>query len=233
MGGATEASIWSILYEVGEVDPQWRSIPYGKPMRNQQFRVVNSQGEACPVWVAGQLEIGGVGVALGDWGDAERTAQRFITGKDGARWYRTGDLGRYLPGGEIEFLGREDGQVKLRGHRVELGEVSAVLGRHPAVATAVARAVGEREAGRRLIAYVVPHNSSSDQHVDLDSDQLRAFLEEKLPDYMIPSAFVLLDKLPLTVNGKIDVNALPVPANTGSREAADVLAPRTPLEELI
>jgi amino acid adenylation domain-containing protein len=231
MGGATEASIWSILYEVEEVSPDWRSIPYGKPMRNQQFRIVNSSRAAAPVWVAGQLEIGGVGVALGYWGDPERTQERFVVAADGGRWYRTGDLGRYLPGGEIEFLGREDGQVKIGGHRVEVGEISAVLSRHPALSAAVVRAVGERETGRRLIAYVVPE--MSDRLVDLDSEQLSTFLKKKLPEYMIPSAFVLLDQLPLTANGKIDLNALPVPDTAGTWQTTGFVAPRTPLEELI
>ncbi|MCP3801290.1 amino acid adenylation domain-containing protein [Allokutzneria sp. A3M-2-11 16] len=132
LGGATEASIWSNCFEVDAVDPEWSSIPYGFPLRNQQFRVVDPFGRDCPVWTPGELWIGGAGVALGYRGAPEATAAQFVDG-----WYRTGDLGRYWPDGTLEFLGRRDHQVKIRGHRIELGEIEAALHSHPAVGQAV------------------------------------------------------------------------------------------------
>ncbi len=156
LGGATEASIWSILHPVGEVDPEWPSVPYGKPMVNQRFHVLDERLEPCPTWVPGHLYIAGVGLARGYWRDEERTRASFFEHpRTGERLYRTGDLGRYLPSGDIEFLGREDQQVKIRGHRIELGEIEAAVDQHPAVEGCVVSAPGERE-NRRLVAYVVP-----------------------------------------------------------------------------
>ena len=156
LGGATEASIWSILFPVAEVDPGWSSIPYGRPMDNQTFHVLGDDLEPRPVGVPGELYIGGIGVALGYWRDEERTAAAFLDHPTtGERLYRTGDLGRNLADGVIEFLGREDGQVKIQGHRIEVGEIEATLVQHPAVDSAVVAAVGGRH-DRRLVAYVVP-----------------------------------------------------------------------------
>ncbi|MFN3647970.1 MAG: amino acid adenylation domain-containing protein [Armatimonadota bacterium] len=162
LGGATEASIWSIYHRIGAVAPEWRSIPYGKPLANQTFHVLNERGEPCPEGVPGELYIGGIGLARGYWRDPERTAERFVE-VGGERLYRTGDLGRYLPDGSLEFLGREDLQVKVQGHRIELGELEAALGSHPGVKAAVAAAVGERQGEKRLVAFVVPH-STGDGH---------------------------------------------------------------------
>ncbi|GAA0584090.1 amino acid adenylation domain-containing protein [Kribbella sandramycini] len=158
MGGATEASIWSNAFEVGTVDPSWPSIPYGHPLRNQQFRVVDGRGRDCPDWVGGELWIGGSGVAVGYRGAPEQTARQFVADPEGRRWYRTGDLGRYWPDGTLEFLGRVDQQVKLRGHRIELGEIEAALTDHPTVGAAVASVVGSGSA-RRLAAAVLPSRS--------------------------------------------------------------------------
>ncbi|HEY6320738.1 MAG TPA: amino acid adenylation domain-containing protein, partial [Thermoanaerobaculia bacterium] len=156
LGGATEASIWSIAQEIGEVEEGWTSVPYGRPLANQQFAVLDGELRPRPVWVAGELYIGGLGVARGYLGDAVRTAQSFVCDpQSGERLYRTGDLGRYWPDGTIEFLGREDTQVKISGHRVELGEIESALERHPRVRSAVAAAVGPRRGPRRLVAYVV------------------------------------------------------------------------------
>ncbi|MFL6261097.1 MAG: non-ribosomal peptide synthase/polyketide synthase [Thermoanaerobaculia bacterium] len=156
LGGATEASIWSILYPIGEVDPSWRSIPYGKAMVNQTFHVLDERLDPSPTWVPGELYIGGIGLAKGYWRDPEKTARSFITHPaTGERLYRTGDLGRYLPSGDIEFLGREDFQVKVQGHRIELGEIESALLQHPDVRTAVVNPVGSGTS-RRLVAYVVP-----------------------------------------------------------------------------
>ncbi|HJT56498.1 MAG TPA: amino acid adenylation domain-containing protein [Ktedonobacteraceae bacterium] len=205
LGGATEASIWSILYPITTVDPTWNSIPYGVPMRNQQFHVLNEALEPCPVWVPGQLYIGGIGLAQGYWRDTEKTQASFIIHPhSGERLYRTGDLGRYLPDGNIEFLGREDFQVKIQGYRIELGEVESALLQHPAVHAAVVTAVGKSRFNRHLVAYVIPVSSFSPT-----VDELRIFLQEKLPAYMVPSAFMLLETLPLTANGKVDHKALP------------------------
>ena len=176
LGGATEASIWSILYPIETVDPAWKSIPYGKPMVNQRFHVLNEALEPCPVWVPGQLYIGGIGLAKGYWRDEEKTCASFITHpRTGERLYRTGDLGRYLPDGNIEFLGREDFQVKLQGYRIELGEIEAALTQHPAVRVAVVTAVGEPQGNKRLVAYVVPN-----QEQTLSINGLQSALHEEL-----------------------------------------------------
>ncbi|HEX9942664.1 MAG TPA: non-ribosomal peptide synthase/polyketide synthase [Thermoanaerobaculia bacterium] len=230
LGGATEASIWSILYPTREVDPSWTSIPYGKPMVNQTFHVLDAALEPRPVWVPGLLYIGGIGVALGYWGDEEKTRASFLRHPaTGERLYRTGDLGRYLPDGNIEFLGREDTQVKVQGYRIELGEIEAALGRHPAVRDAVVLALGEPRGNRRLAAYVVPAESEAPAVEDL-----RVFLRGKLPEYMVPTTWVLLDALPLTANGKVDRQALPAPeAAAAEREDAVYVAPRTPAEECL
>ncbi|MEO0995110.1 MAG: amino acid adenylation domain-containing protein, partial [Pseudomonadota bacterium] len=156
LGGATEAAIWSILYPVDAVDPDWTSIPYGKPLTNQSFHVLREDLSPCPVHVPGRLFIGGAGLAIGYLGDAQKTAERFVPHPEtGERLYDTGDLGRYLPSGDIVFLGRADLQVKIRGHRVELAEVEAALMSHPDVEAAVAVAIGTRE-DRHIAAYVVP-----------------------------------------------------------------------------
>jgi acyl carrier protein len=144
------------------------------------------------------------------------------------RLYSTGDLARYLPDGNVEFLGRADQQVKLRGFRIELGEIETVLAGHPAVREAVAVAREDGAAGKQLVAYLVPHPGSVPA-----ADELRGFLREKLPDYMIPAAFVTLEAFPLTANGKIDRRALPAPERSGGREKAPFVAPSTPIEEIL
>ena len=156
LGGATEASIWSIAFPIDKVDPAWRSIPYGRPLTNQTFFVLNADLSPCPVWVPGQLFTGGLGVADGYLGDAEKTARSFVRHpRTGDRLYATGDWGRYLPDGNIEFLGRQDLQVKIGGHRIELGDIETILVQHPAVRDAVVIAQGERTGSKRLKAYVV------------------------------------------------------------------------------
>ncbi len=155
LGGATEASIWSILYEIGAVDPEWPSIPYGRAMDHQTFHVLDAALEPRLVWVPGELYIGGIGLAQGYWRDDEKTAAAFVRHpRTGERLYRTGDLGRWLPDGNIEFLGREDTQVKVQGFRIELGEVEAALLQYPRVRAAVAVARG-RHRDRHLVAYLV------------------------------------------------------------------------------
>ncbi|HYG64529.1 MAG TPA: amino acid adenylation domain-containing protein, partial [Thermoanaerobaculia bacterium] len=226
LGGATEASIWSILHPIQAVDPAWSSIPYGRPMANQTFQVLDENLRPRPVWVPGQLYIGGAGLARGYWRDEERTRAAFLIHPEtGERLYRTGDLGRRLPDGTLEFLGREDLQVKVQGYRIELGEIEAALLAHPGVRGAVAAAVGPRRGAKRLVAYVVPVADG------LDLEELRGFLAAKLPSYMVPAALALLDELPLTANGKVDRQALPDPERT--RPHREAVPPRDELEETL
>ncbi len=166
LGGATEAAIWSNAHEVGELDPDWASIPYGTPLSGQMLHVVNERGQDCPDWVTGEIEIAGAGLASGYWGDPARTAERFVRNPvTGERRYRTGDLGRFRPYGSaggstpIEFLGREDFQVKVQGHRIELGEIEAALAAHPDVAQAVVAALPQAE-DKALHAFVVPRKEA-------------------------------------------------------------------------
>jgi len=248
LGGATEASIWSILYPIHEIDPSWRSIPYGHPMRNQQFYVLNEQFNPCPTWVSGHLYIGGSGLAQGYWRDPEKTAASFITHPvSGERLYRTGDLGCYRPDGEIEFLGREDQQIKLRGYRIELGEIETALEQHPDVNAAAALVIGASP--RKLVACVVlenpqtlwEHSQKSEEregfHSLNSSDQTSAltqFVAQKLPDYMVPEGVLWLDTLPLNANGKVDRRHLqtlwvenPISSSVG------YVAPRNALETAV
>jgi amino acid adenylation domain-containing protein len=164
LGGATEASIWSIMYPIERVDPAWKSIPYGRPMANQRFHVLDGELQPVPVGIIGQLHIGGVGVAQGYLSRPGLTAEKFVPdpfgGEPGARLYRTGDLGRYLEGGDIEFLGRMDQQVKIHGFRIELGEIEAALSQHPSVRENVVVAQPNPHGEKRLAAYVVPEVES-------------------------------------------------------------------------
>jgi pyochelin synthetase len=163
LGGATEASIWSVCYPIAAVPPHWSRIPYGKPLANQTLHIYDHQLEPCPVWTPGDLYIGGTGVALGYWGDPDRTALQFLTHpRTGERLYRTGDIGRYLPGGDIEFLGRKDSQVKLNGYRIELGEIAAAIRRQPGVGDAAVTVSASPQGGRRqLVAYITPASSAT------------------------------------------------------------------------
>ncbi|MEY2831665.1 MAG: hypothetical protein RLZZ574_923, partial [Cyanobacteriota bacterium] len=227
LGGATEASIWSILYPITKVDPTWKSIPYGRPMANQHFYVLNKFLEPCPAWVTGELYIGGIGLAMGYWQQEAKTAASFITHPHtGERLYRTGDLGRYLRDGKIEFLGREDFQVKIGGYRIELGEIESILTQHPAVEQAVVVVAGKQLREKRLVAYAVV-----DQ--EISCNQLRDFLREQLPAYMIPSAFIYLEKLPLSANGKIDRRGLPNPETILPEFAVTYTAPENAIEQTI
>jgi amino acid adenylation domain-containing protein len=165
LGGATEASIWSISYPIETVEPTWKSIPYGKPLTNQTFQVFNELLEPCPVWVPGQLYIGGIGLALGYWRDEEKTQNSFVIHPHTQeRLYKTGDLGRYWPDGNIEFLGRIDNQVKIRGYRIELGEIETALQQHQAIKDAVVTVVGESRQNQQLVAYLVPHQSQEEDY---------------------------------------------------------------------
>ncbi|MYT29247.1 non-ribosomal peptide synthetase [Streptomyces sp. MspMP-M5] len=225
LGGATEAAIWSNAYEApddGLVPSGWTALPYGRPLRNQRYRVVDESGRDCPEWVTGELWIGGAGVAAGYRGDPRRTADRFVT-HDGRRWYRTGDLGRYWPDGTLEFIGRADQQVKIRGHRIELGEIEAALGSHPQVRVAVAAADG----GRRLLAAFVPHAGEPPAETEL-----RDHLADRIPAHMIPDRLMPLAELPLSANGKVDRAAVVRVAGRTDPAGGDE-QPSGPLEQEI
>ncbi|MCG8640170.1 MAG: amino acid adenylation domain-containing protein [Desulfobacterales bacterium] len=229
LGGATEASIWSCYYPIQAINPDWKSIPYGRPMANQRFYVMNSFFEECPDWVPGRLYIAGTGLAKGYWHNEEKTAAAFIRHpRTGERLYKTGDLGRYLPDGNIEFLGREDFQVKIRGNRIELGEIEAVLKLHPLVREAVVTTIGETRGKKYLAGYVVPDRALKKLTEELDS-----LLKCKLPDYMVPPAITVLDSIPLTPNGKIDRKALPVPDKAVAEPEKPFISPRTKTEVLL
>ena len=199
-GGATEAAIWSNSFEVGRVDPGWRSIPYGTPLRNQTMRVLDHRLDLRPPWVTGRIYIGGAGLARGYLGDEERTAERFVRHPgSGERLYWTGDLGRYWPDGTIEFLGREDRQVKVLGFRVEPGEVEAAVRECPGVAECVVTTDTSAGGQQRLVALIVP-----DRGEHLDGERVRAHLRGRLPHYMVPTQLEVVARLPLTANGKVD-----------------------------
>ena len=204
VGGPTETTLWNIWFPVEAVDPAWKSIPYGQPIANTRYYVLNDALVDCPDWVPGEMYVAGVGVAKGYWRDEEKTRAKFVRHPvTGERLYRTGDLGRYPPDGNIEFVGRADFQVKINGQRIELGEIEATLQEHATVRTAIVMAVGEAKAKKRLVAYVVPRESGQ-----ADADELRRFLLTKLPEHMVPASYVQLEHLPLTRNGKVDRLAL-------------------------
>ncbi|HEU0014949.1 MAG TPA: amino acid adenylation domain-containing protein, partial [Longimicrobium sp.] len=206
--GPTETTVNATLREVADDPARWRSI--GRPLANTRVYVLDGARGPVPVGVAGELYVGGAGVARGYLDRPELTAERFVedpfAGEPGARMYRTGDLGRWLPDGTVEFLGRNDFQVKIRGFRVELGEIEARLVDHPGVREAVVLARQDAPGEQRLVAYYAGEQTP-------DADALRAHLLERLPDYMVPAAYVRLERLPVTPSGKLDRQALPAPAD--------------------
>jgi amino acid adenylation domain-containing protein len=223
--GPTETTIWSTLHVVEEAE---RAVPIGRPIANTETYVLGRGGEPVPVGVPGELHIGGVGVAKGYLNRPELTAERFVpdpfSGRAGARLYRTGDLARYRPDGTLEFMGRGDGQVKVRGFRVELGEIESLLASNPAVAEAVVVVREDHLGERSLAAYVRPAGPSS----PLASD-LRAFLKERLPDHMVPSTVTMIEAFPLTPNGKVDRARLPAPEER--RASGTSVRPRDEIEQ--
>ncbi|MBK7539343.1 MAG: amino acid adenylation domain-containing protein [Myxococcales bacterium] len=207
LGGATEASIWSNDFPIGDIGADWKSVPYGRPLRNQTMHVLDSAGRPRPAWAVGELFIGGIGVALGYWGDEQRTQERFIDHPELGRIYRTGDLGRRWRDGIIELLGRDDLQVKIRGHRIELGEVEAALRGGPGVKEAVCAVRGER--GGHLVAYVMRDGSGGEAEA---ITAILAHVAARVPEYMVPSRVMFIESLPLSSNGKVDRRRLPEPA---------------------
>jgi len=210
MYGPTETTIWSTCEQVVSDE-----VTIGRPIANTQVHILDRLGQVLPIGVPGEICIGGEGVALGYHARPELTAERFVTGPTGSRVYRTGDLGRWRADGRLECLGRLDQQVKVRGYRIEPGEIEALLATHPAVraATVVAREAAPGDT--RLVAYTVYHAGEAPT-----VSELRRFLRRELPDYMIPALVVPLDTLPLTANGKVDRKALPDPYHTGFRRDA-------------
>ncbi len=197
LGGATEAAIWSVFYRVGAVQPGWTSIPYGFPLTNQSLVLRDWAGRERPIGAVGELYIGGHGVADGYWNAPDLTDRSF-SGSDGAPVYRTGDFARRHPDGCLEFLGRIDGQVKIQGHRIELGEIDSVLVRQPGVRAAVTAAVGPRDGHRQLVSVVVPEDAGT------TAAAVRDGLRAVLPGYMVPTRILLRAELPTTTNGKVD-----------------------------
>ncbi|WP_067820582.1 non-ribosomal peptide synthetase [Actinomadura kijaniata] len=225
LGGATEASIWSICHPIGEVDPAWPSIPYGRALRGQSFHILDKEGRPCPVGEPGELNIGGDGLARGYIGDDRQTCERFVFHPVlRRRLYRTGDLGRWRYDGTIEFLGRLDRQVKIRGHRIELGEVEAALDRAPGVRHAVALSVRGPDDRPRLVAYLV----AADPRGRPSDDDLVDHLRARVPDFMVPSRLLWLESFPVTANGKVDYKALPNPYDRRAARAEPEPAPRPP-----
>jgi amino acid adenylation domain-containing protein len=227
-GGPTETVNWSVIYEIGEVDPAWASIPYGKPLANHRYHVVDDGLRPRPVWATGQMVVASeVGLAHGYWRDPERTAAQFFRlPGTGERVYATGDLGRYLPDGNIEILGRDDFQVKINGYRVELGEIESTLDRHPDVAAATVVAPEKPGGGRRLVAFVVPART-------LDVPDLTAFLADRLPRYLVPADIRVLDAFPLTANGKVDRREMAALAARHDVEPAGADAEVSPLQQVV
>ncbi|HEX3126564.1 MAG TPA: amino acid adenylation domain-containing protein, partial [Thermoanaerobaculia bacterium] len=230
LGGATEATVWSNVFPVAEVAPHWTSIPYGRPIDNARYHVLDGGLNPCPVGVAGDLHIGGLCLSDGYAGSPALTAEKYLPdpfgGEAGGRLYRTGDRARYLPDGNLEFLGRLDNQVKIRGYRIELGEIESVLCAHPAVREAVVLAREDTPGDQRLVAYFIPEGEAP------AAPELRRFVRDRLPEYMAPSAFVALESWPLAATGKLDRKALPPPEGAKARTEAPAL-PRAGLETAI
>jgi len=229
--GPTEAAVDVTFWEC-ERESGLRIVPIGRPIANTQLYVLDRHLNPEPVGVPGELYIGGAGLARGYLNRPELTAERFIPNpfsrEPGARLYRTGDLARYLADGNIEYLGRLDHQVKIRGYRIELGEIEAVLVTHPQVREAVVVAREDEPGDRRLVAYVVVEEEQSP-----GVSELRHHLKAKLPEYMVPAVFMMLDQMPLSPNGKVDRRALPAPDQARPDLAASYVAPRTATEEVM
>jgi long-subunit acyl-CoA synthetase (AMP-forming)/aryl carrier-like protein len=227
--GPTETVVGCCVYEISAQTSLSGSIPIGRPIANTQLYILDRYLQPVPIGVGGELHIGGAGLARGYLNRSELTAEKFIqnpySDEPDARLYKTGDRARYLPDGNIEYLGRIDSQVKIRGYRIELGEIEETLRQHSAVREAVAIARDDGSGNKRLVAYVIP-----DKDKLPSISNLRGYLQQKLPEYMVPSAFVTLESLPLTPNGKLDRRALPQKWDHVFEETA-FTEPQTPTEK--
>lgn len=230
LGGVSEASLWSTLYPITAVSPSWKSIPYGRPLTNQRVYVLNEEQKSCPLWVPGEIYIAGRGLAREGWREEEHARARFIQHPEtGERLLRTGDLGRFLPDGYLEFLGRmETAQVRAHGYPVERRHIEAVLERHPALRGAIVLEQGHGPGHPSLVAYLLTH-----QQEDLPALAIRLYLQRHMPEYMIPDAFVLLTAFPLTSRGKVDRGALPLPVDRQVQTTQDGILPRDAVERRI
>ena len=214
--GPTETVVGCCVYQVAGTLAEGEAVPIGKPIANTQMYVLDPEFHPVPVGVMGEIYVAGEGSARGYLNQPDLTAERFLphpcSSIPGARIYRTGDLGRYLPDGNLDCRGRTDHQVKIRGYRVELGEVESVLGKHPAVGQAcvIARSTNR---GAQLVAYLVA--AADEEQKSIPVSELREHLSRYLPEYMVPAAYVWLKELPLTANGKVDRKALPSPDEVG------------------
>jgi len=228
VGGPTETTVWNIWYPVKNVQANWNSIPYGHPIAHTRYYVLDEQLQDCPRGEPGELCCSGVGLLKGYWRNHEQTrARTAIHPRTGERIYRTGDRGRFMPDGEVEFLGRIDRQIKINGQRIELGEIEATLLRQPGVKQAVVDAI-EHDGQKKLAAYVVPEHGQP-----LQTHQLRMALESFLPAYMIPSSLLMMEALPLNANGKVDRSLLPPPLPPQSEPASGDPAVKEGMEEMI
>jgi amino acid adenylation domain-containing protein len=233
--GPTEGTTFTCCYRIpSAIDESLSSIPIGRPISNTEVYLLDRHLRPVPVGIHGELYIGGDGLARGYLNSPELTSEKFIphpfSDQAGARLYKTGDLARYLPDGSIEFLGRLDHQVKIRGFRIELGEIETILAQHPAVRDSLVIVREDIPGDKRLVAYIVAQEQLDHEQVVSD---LRGFVRAKLPAYMVPSAFVALEAMPLTPNGKVDRSALPVPGHTSAELEGKSEAARTPTEELL
>lgn len=222
LGGATEATIWSNYYPIETVDPSWRSIPYGKPIQNARYYILDAKHHPCPIGIEGDLYIGGKCLAEGYINDEKLTADKFIDSpfvKD-EKIYKTGDLARWFADGNMEFLGRKDSQVKIRGFRVELGEIESVLSKHEHMKEVVVMVKDMGNSDKRLMAYFTASTTIS-------VTSLRKYLKELLPDYMVPGNFIQIDHFPLTSVGKLDRKAL---LNIKETSDDQSLLPTTPFQ---
>lgn len=231
--GPTENTTFTCCYSFSETDAAMTTVPIGRPIANTQIYLLDQNMEPVPIGVVGELYIGGDGLARDYLNQPSLTAERFVPNpfgnKSGTRLYKTGDLARYLQDGNVEFLGRNDNQVKVRGFRIEPAEIEASLSRHDAVQDTVVIVREDTPGDKRLVAYVV----SARNKATPKSDELRHFLLDKLPEYMIPTVFVFLSGLPLTANGKVDRAALPAPEGDRPVLEEAFVAPKTEVEENI
>lgn len=225
LGGATEAAIWSNFFPVKEIDPEWKSIPYGKPIQNAKYYILNKHLKPCPMGVPGDLYIGGECLAAGYVNDEALTAQKFIPNpfELNSTIYKTGDVAKWHTDGNIEFLGRVDGQVKIRGYRIELGEIKKVLSSYDKISESVVLVKENNNNEKYIVAYYVAEK-------ELNKQDLVDHLSTKLPEYMTPAFFVYVESIPVTKNGKINIDALP---DEQEDLVAEIVKPESDTEKIL